>query len=50
MARIDRKAGTDVEFDCSYDGRPNPKIIWLKGTTPLIIDDSTLQLRNNNGR
>jgi hypothetical protein len=50
MARIERKAGTNVEFDCSYNGRPKPKIIWLKGTIPLIIDDSTLQLRDNNGR
>ena len=49
-ARIDRKAGTNVEFDCSYNGRPQPKILWLKGKAPLAADDSTLQFRDNNGR
>ena len=50
VARIDRKAGTNVEFDCSYNGRPQPKVVWLKGKLPLINDDATLQYRDNNGR
>jgi hypothetical protein len=50
VTRIDGKSGTNVEFDCSYDGRPEPKILWLKGKAPLNADDSTLQFRDNNGR
>ncbi|CAF1140999.1 unnamed protein product, partial [Rotaria sordida] len=49
VEKIERKAGTNVEFDCLYDGRPQPKIKWLKGKLPLSNDDSTLQIRDNNG-
>ncbi|CAF1068038.1 unnamed protein product [Adineta steineri] len=49
VSKIDRKSGTNVDFDCSYDGRPQPKIVWWKGKVPLISDDSTLQFRDNNG-
>jgi hypothetical protein len=50
VARIDRKTGANAEFDCSYDGRPQPKIVWLRGKLPWSSDDPTLQLRDNNGR
>ncbi|UJR28561.1 hypothetical protein I4U23_009794 [Adineta vaga] len=49
VIKIDRKTGIDVEFDCTYYGKPQPKIVWLKGNMPLISDNSTLQLRDNNG-
>ncbi len=50
VSRIDRKAGTNVDLDCSYNGRPQPKVVWLKEKLPLVTDDSTLQFRDNNGR
>lgn len=50
VVRINEKASTDIEFDCSYLGRPQPKVTWLKGKLPLVSGDSTLQFRNNNGR
>ncbi len=50
VIRINQKASTDVEFDCSYNGRPQPKITWLKGKLPLTFNDSTFQFRENNGR
>ncbi len=48
--RIDRKASTNVTLDCLYKGRPQPKITWLRGKSPLIIDDARFQLRDNDGR
>ena len=50
VVEIERKAGTDVEFDCTYEGRPQPKITWIRGKLPWIPDDSTVKLRENNGR
>ncbi|CAF3221282.1 unnamed protein product [Rotaria socialis] len=47
--KLERKEGTNVEFDCSYDGQPKPKVTWLKDKVPLTSDDSTLQLRDTNG-
>ncbi|CAF1023509.1 unnamed protein product [Adineta ricciae] len=49
VLRLDRKSGENVEFDCKFDGRPKPKLVWLKGKTPLKNDDSTLQFSDNNG-
>ena len=49
-SRFDIKAGDNIAFDCSYTGRPQPQIAWLKGKLPLNIDDTTLSLRSNNGR
>ncbi|CAF0895692.1 unnamed protein product [Adineta ricciae] len=49
VSKIDGKTGINVDFDCTYNGRPQPKVVWLKGKLPLISDDSTLQLRENNG-
>lgn len=48
--RLDRKTGVNVEFDCAYIGWPQPRVVWLKGKVPLLTDNSTLQLRDNNGR
>lgn len=50
VVRIHEKASTDVEFDCSYLGRPQPKVTWFKGKLPLGSGDTTLQFRNNNAR
>ncbi|CAF1076010.1 unnamed protein product [Rotaria sp. Silwood1] len=49
IEKLERKSGTNVVFDCLYDGRPQPKVIWLKGKLPLSSDNSTLQIRDNNG-
>lgn len=50
VIRIDRKAGANVDFDCSHIGRPQPKVTWFKGKALWTMDDSTLQIRENNGR
>ncbi len=50
VSRLDRKAGSNVELDCKFNGRPKPKLIWLKGKLPLKNDDSTLQFGDNNER
>jgi hypothetical protein len=50
VTRLDRKAGANAEFDCSYNGRPKPKLVWFKGKLPWSSDDPTLQIRDNNGR
>ncbi|CAF0830837.1 unnamed protein product [Adineta steineri] len=49
ISRLDRKAGDNVELDCQFNGRPKPKLVWLKGKLPLKNDDSTLQFGDNNG-
>ncbi|CAF4523047.1 unnamed protein product [Rotaria sp. Silwood1] len=48
VSQLDRKLGDNVEFDCKFNGRPKPKIIWLKGILPLDVHDSTLQFGDNN--
>jgi hypothetical protein len=50
LTRLDLKAGDDVEFDCKYNGRPKPKVVWFKGTLPLNSELSTLQFGDNNER
>lgn len=47
---IERKAGSNVDFDCIYVGRPRPRVTWYKGKLSWEMNDSTLQIRENNGR
>lgn len=49
VSRLDRKAGENVQFDCTFTGRPKPKLIWLKGKLPLKNDDSTMEFNDYNG-
>ncbi|CAF4341318.1 unnamed protein product, partial [Rotaria sp. Silwood2] len=48
VSKLDRKPGDNVEFDCKFNGRPKPKILWLKGNLPLVNHDWTLQFGDNN--
>lgn len=50
VVHIDEKPYTNITLDCSYNGRPMPKMSWFKGKLSLASNDTTLQLRDNNGR
>ncbi len=50
VSRLDRRTGDNIEFDCKYNGRPKPKLVWFKGKLPLTNNDSALQFKDNNER
>ena len=50
VSKLSRKAGDNILLDCLYEGRPKPKIQWLKGKLPLVRDDPTLQFGNDDQR
>lgn len=50
ISQINRRAGDRVELDCTFNGRPTPKILWLKGKSLLDMSQSTFLLENNNAR
>lgn len=50
LSQINRRAGDNVELDCTFNGRPKPKIVWFKGKSLLDLSQSTFLLENNNAR
>ncbi len=50
VSRINRKAGDSIELDCIFNGRPKPKIIWLRGKLHINISQTTFQFENDKGR
>ncbi len=50
VSRLDRKAGDYVKLDCTFNGRPKPKLVWMKGKLLFNSSDSTLQFEDNNAR
>ncbi|CAF1308987.1 unnamed protein product, partial [Didymodactylos carnosus] len=47
VLKIFRQSGTDIHLDCSHQGRPQPKVIWLKGKQ-LVKYDPTITFGPNN--
>lgn len=50
VTRLNQRSGDNIEFDCKFNGRPAPKILWFKGKLPLNNQDSTLKFGKNNER
>ncbi|CAF0763540.1 unnamed protein product, partial [Didymodactylos carnosus] len=46
--KLYRSSGADIYLDCNHQGRPQPKVIWLKGQQPVKYD-STITFGPNNG-
>lgn len=50
VVNINRRAGDPIELDCSFNGRPKPKILWMKGKSLLNISELTFLFENNKTR
>ena len=50
VSRLNKNANEDVKLDCTFDGLPRPKVVWLRGKLPLKYSESTYQLKDHNGR
>ena len=50
VTQINRRSGDPVELDCSFNGRPKPKILWMKGKSLINMSQVTLLYEKNKTR
>lgn len=48
VVKMERRTGENIVLDCSYNGRPKPKINWYRGKLALNVDGTTVKFDEEN--